>query len=147
MGVTLGSLTLREEHRLRVFENRVLRRIFEPKGDEVTGDWGKLHNEELHNLYSSPNIIRQIKSMKLAKKLCKICFGLRVVKRVSGLESVRILYYAYFQSLSSYGLIFWGNSANAKLIFRLQKRAIGAMMQIQKTASCKQYCHILGFPW
>jgi hypothetical protein len=55
-------VTLREEHRLRVFENRVLRRIFGPKRDEVKGDWRKLHNEELHNLYSSPNIIRMIKS-------------------------------------------------------------------------------------
>jgi hypothetical protein len=55
-------LTLREEHRLRVFENRVLRRIFGPKGNEVTGEWSKLHNEELHILYSSPNIIRQIRS-------------------------------------------------------------------------------------
>jgi hypothetical protein len=45
---------LREEHRLRVFENRVLRRIFGPKRDEVTGGWRKLHNEELHGLYSSP---------------------------------------------------------------------------------------------
>jgi hypothetical protein len=54
-------LLLREEHRLRVFENRVLRRIFGPKRDEVTGGWRKLHNEELHNLYSSPNIIRMIK--------------------------------------------------------------------------------------
>jgi hypothetical protein len=49
------------EHRLRVFENRVLRRIFEPKRDQVTGGWRKLHNEELHNLYSSPSIIRMIK--------------------------------------------------------------------------------------
>jgi hypothetical protein len=55
------SLTLREEHRLRVFENRVLRRIFRPKRDEVTGEGRKLHSEELHNLYSSPNIIRKIK--------------------------------------------------------------------------------------
>jgi hypothetical protein len=47
--------------RLRVFENRVLRRIFGPKRDEVTGDWRKLHNEELHNLYSSPDIIRTTK--------------------------------------------------------------------------------------
>jgi hypothetical protein len=54
MGAKLGLLTLREEHRLRVFENRVLRRIFEQKRDEVTGDWRKLHDEELHNLYSSP---------------------------------------------------------------------------------------------
>jgi hypothetical protein len=55
------SLTPREEHRLRVFENRVLRRIFGPKRDEVTGGRRKLHNEELHGLYSSPNIIRMIK--------------------------------------------------------------------------------------
>jgi hypothetical protein len=47
------SLTLREEHRLRVFENRVLRRIFGPKRDEVTGEWRQLHNEELRDLYSS----------------------------------------------------------------------------------------------
>jgi hypothetical protein len=56
------SLTLREGHRLRVFENRVLRRIFGPKRDEVTGEWRKLHNEELHDWYSSPSIIRIIKS-------------------------------------------------------------------------------------
>jgi hypothetical protein len=48
-----------------VFKNRVLRRIFEPKRDEVTGEWRKLHNEKLHNLYSSPDIIRQIKSRRL----------------------------------------------------------------------------------
>jgi hypothetical protein len=59
------SLTLREEHILRVFENRVLRRIFGPKRDEVTGEWRKLHNEELRNLYSSPSIIRIIKSMRM----------------------------------------------------------------------------------
>jgi hypothetical protein len=49
---------LREEHWLRVFENRVLRRIFGPKRDEVTGEWRKRRNEELHDLYSSPNIVR-----------------------------------------------------------------------------------------
>jgi hypothetical protein len=53
------------EHRLRVFENRVLRRIFRPKRDGVTGGWRKLHNEELHNLYSSPSIIRIIKSKRM----------------------------------------------------------------------------------
>jgi hypothetical protein len=50
-GYETWSLTLREEHRLRVSENRVLRRIFGPKRVEVTGDWRKLHNEELHNFY------------------------------------------------------------------------------------------------
>jgi hypothetical protein len=60
-----GSAALREEHRLRVFENRVLRRIFGPKRDEVTGERRKLHNEELHNLYSLPSIIRIITSMRV----------------------------------------------------------------------------------
>jgi hypothetical protein len=61
-GCETWSLTLREEHKLKVFENRVLRRIFEPKRDELTGEWRKLHSEELHILYSSPTIIRQMKS-------------------------------------------------------------------------------------
>jgi hypothetical protein len=56
---------IKGEHRLTVFENRVLRRIFGPKRDEVTGGWRKLHNEELHNLYSSPNIIRMRKSRRM----------------------------------------------------------------------------------
>jgi hypothetical protein len=56
---------LREEHRLRVFENRVLRRICGSKRDEVTGEWRRLHNEELNDLYSSTNIIRVIKSRRL----------------------------------------------------------------------------------
>jgi hypothetical protein len=64
-GCETWSLTLREEHRLRVFENRVLRGICGPKRDEVTGEWRKLHSGELHNLYSSPNIIRQIKSRRM----------------------------------------------------------------------------------
>jgi hypothetical protein len=59
------SLTLKEEHRLRVFENRVLRRIFGPKRDEVTEDWGKLHDEELPDLYSSLSIIRMIKPRRM----------------------------------------------------------------------------------
>jgi hypothetical protein len=54
-------VTFREGHRLRVFENRVLRRIFGPKREEVAESWRKLHNEELHNLSSSPSIIRVIK--------------------------------------------------------------------------------------
>jgi hypothetical protein len=64
-GCETWSLTLREEHRLEVFENRVLRRIFGPKRDAVTGGWRKLHNEELHNLYTSPSIIRVIKSRRM----------------------------------------------------------------------------------
>jgi hypothetical protein len=59
------SPTLWEERRLRVFENRVLRRIFSQKRNEVTGGWRKLHNEKRHNLYSSPSIIRMIKSRRL----------------------------------------------------------------------------------
>jgi len=55
-------LRLREERKLRVFENSVLRRIFGPKRDEVTGKWRRLHNEELNDLYASPNIVRVIKS-------------------------------------------------------------------------------------
>jgi hypothetical protein len=55
------SMTLREEHRLRVLENRALRIMFGPKRDEMVGGWRKLHNEELHNLHSSPGIIRVIK--------------------------------------------------------------------------------------
>jgi hypothetical protein len=62
MSVKLGLLTLREEHGLRVCENSVLRRIFRPKRDEMSGEWRKLHNEELRDLYSSPSIIRIIKS-------------------------------------------------------------------------------------
>jgi hypothetical protein len=58
-------LTLREEHRLRVFENKVLGRIFRPKRDEVTEGWRKLHNEDIRDLYSSPRIIRIIKSKRM----------------------------------------------------------------------------------
>ena len=64
-GCETWSLTLGEERKLRVFENKVLRKIFGPRRDEVTGEWRKLHNEELNNLYSSPNIVRVIKSRKM----------------------------------------------------------------------------------
>ncbi|KAJ4427815.1 hypothetical protein ANN_25504 [Periplaneta americana] len=64
-GCETWTLTLREEHRLRVFENKVLRKIFGAKRDEVTGEWRKLHNTELHALYSSPDIIRNLKSRRL----------------------------------------------------------------------------------
>jgi hypothetical protein len=80
---------------LRVFENRVLRRTFGPKRDEVTGEWRKLHNEELHNLYSSPDIIRQVKSRRMRwsghvarmgeeKKVYKVSVGKPEGKRPLG---------------------------------------------------------------
>jgi hypothetical protein len=89
-----------EEHRLRVFENRVLRRIFGPKRDVVMGDWRKLHNEELHNLYSWPNIIRMIKSrrmrwaghvvrMRELRNACRILVGKLEGKRPLGRPSRR----------------------------------------------------------
>jgi len=64
-GCETWSLTWREERKLRVFENMVLRRIFGPRTDEVTGEWRRLHNEELSNLYSSPKIVRVIKSRRM----------------------------------------------------------------------------------
>ena len=64
-GCETWSLTLREERKLRVFENMVLRRICGPRRNEVTGKWRRLHNEELHDLYSSPNIVRVIKSRRM----------------------------------------------------------------------------------
>jgi hypothetical protein len=60
-GCETWSLTVREEHKLRVFENRVLRRIFGPKRDGVTGEWRKLHNEELYNLNSTPSKSKKVK--------------------------------------------------------------------------------------
>jgi len=64
-GCETSSLTLREERRPRVFENRVLRRVFGPTRDEVTGEWRKLHNEELSDLYCLPNIVRVVKSRRM----------------------------------------------------------------------------------
>jgi hypothetical protein len=74
---------LREERRLKVFENRVLRRVFGPRRDEVTGEWRRLHNEELNDLYSLPNIVRVVKSrrMKWASHVALMGEG-RVVHRV-----------------------------------------------------------------
>jgi hypothetical protein len=64
-GCETWSLALREEYGFRVFGNRVLRAIFGPEREEVAGGWRRLHNEELHNLYTSPNIVRVIKSKRM----------------------------------------------------------------------------------
>jgi hypothetical protein len=74
-GCETWSLTLREDCRLRVFENRVLRKIFGPKRDEVTGEWRRLHNEELYDLYTSPNIIWSIKSRRMRWAGHVACIG------------------------------------------------------------------------
>jgi hypothetical protein len=85
---------VREERRLRVFENRILRRKFEPKRVEI-GDWRRLHNEELHSLYHSPNIVKEIKSRRLSwaghvarleeyRSAFKILTGTRTEKRPLG---------------------------------------------------------------
>jgi hypothetical protein len=74
-GCETWPVTLREEHRLRVFGNRVLRRIFGPKGTEVTREWRTLHSGELQNLYSSPDIIRQIRSGRMRWAGHVVCIG------------------------------------------------------------------------
>ncbi|KAJ4452141.1 hypothetical protein ANN_03659 [Periplaneta americana] len=94
-GCETWTLTLREEHRLRVFENKVLRKIFGSKRDEFTGEWRKLHNTELHALYSSPDIIRNIKSRRLrwaghlarmgeSRNACRVLVGRPEGKRPLG---------------------------------------------------------------
>ena len=117
----------------------------------------KCYGKEINNveytkflgIWLDKNLKWSTHTQKLANKLCKICFALRIVSRVLGIETVRTLYHAYFQSLLSYGLIFWGHSSNAESIFKLQKRAIRAIMQVTKTTSCKQYfksLHVLPLP-
>lgn len=76
---------------------------------------------------------------ELVKKLSKICFALRLLIRASSLESARTVYFAYFHSVLTYGVIFWGNSSNAIQIFKLQKRAIRAIVQVSQTTSCRPY--------
>ena len=85
-GCETWSLTLREERKLRVFENMVLRRIFGPRRDEVTGEWRRLHNEELNDLYCSPNIVRVIKSrrMRWAGHVARVGVGRGVYKVLVG---------------------------------------------------------------
>jgi len=74
-GCETWSLTLREERRLRAFENRVLRRVFGPKRDEITGEWRKLHNEEPSDLYSIPNIVWVVKSRRMRWMGHVACMG------------------------------------------------------------------------
>jgi hypothetical protein len=85
-GCATWSLTSREQHRLRVFENRVLRRIFGPNRVEVTGEWRKLHSWELRNLYSSPDIIRQMKSRirRWARHMARMGEGRNVYRVLVG---------------------------------------------------------------
>jgi hypothetical protein len=86
-GCKTWTLTLSEEHRLRMFENRVLRRIFGPTRDKITEEWRTMHNAELHNLYSSPDIIRQIKSrrMRRVRHIASMGEGRKVNKILVGM--------------------------------------------------------------
>jgi len=99
-GCETWSLTLREERRLRVFENRVLRRVFGRKRDEVTGEWRKLHNEELGDLYSLPNIVLMVNSRRMRwgvhvarmgqeRGVCRVLVGKPEGKRPLGRPSRR----------------------------------------------------------
>jgi hypothetical protein len=85
-GCETWSLALREEYRRRVFENRVLRRKFGPKRGDVTGEWRKLHSGELHNFYTSPDIIREIKSrrMRWAEHVARMGEGRNVYRVLVG---------------------------------------------------------------
>jgi hypothetical protein len=79
-GCDTSSLSLRGEHRLRVYEYRVLRRIFGPRMDEVTGKWRKLYDEEFNYLYSSPNIVGVVKSRTLRRAVQIVCTGKRCIQ-------------------------------------------------------------------
>jgi hypothetical protein len=85
-GFETWSLTLREERRLRVFENRILWRLLWSRRDEVTGEWRKLHNEELSDLYWSPNIVRVIQSrrMRWAGHVARLGEGIGVYRLLVG---------------------------------------------------------------
>ena len=85
------SLKLREKHRLRVFENTVLRRTFGPKRDEVTGEWRRLHNQELYALYSSPNIFRVIRSRRQMGRACSTYGGKGAYRVLVGRVGMMIL--------------------------------------------------------
>jgi len=90
-GCETWSLTLREEHRLRVFEKRLLSIVFEPKRDEVIGEWRKLHNEELRDHYSLPNIVRVVKSrrMRWAGHVARMGEGRGVLRVIVGKPEVK----------------------------------------------------------
>jgi len=85
-GCETWSLTLREVSRLRFFENAMMRRIFVPKRDEVTGEWRKLHNEEINDLYSSPNIVQgnKIEKNEMGGRCCSYGVGERRVQGFGG---------------------------------------------------------------
>jgi hypothetical protein len=99
-GCEAWSLTLKEERRLRVFENRVLRRVFGPKRDEVTGEWRKLHNEELNDLYFLPKIVLLLRYSKFDLNYNLQLITLHNLRHIRGVSTFRVISNALAVSMS-----------------------------------------------
>ena len=106
-------------------------------------------NTKFLGVWLEDNLKWTVHIQYLAQKLSRLCFAIQITRRVLGLESLRNLYFAYFHSVITYGIILWGNSPQARLIFKLQKRVIRTIMRVRKQTSCRELfkkLHILPLP-